>query len=311
MQRLFEGCQKGWLQVFAVIVITCCATGLNAKTYIGVMQGLAGEDFYQRQFDEQIEVIETSSNRLGANAELTLLTGEKATRQDALDWFNEMAGSVSSSDRVLFYFIGHGSYDDSDYKFNLRGPDLTGAELKQAFAELEVELKLLVNTSSSSGALLELFEEEPDTVLITATKSGRERIATRFGRFFVKALEEESADLDKNGMISAKESYDYAERETADFYTSEGLIATEHSVLQGEHANLVSLGSLVDLPTVESGSELAVLYQERDDMDFEIERLRIRRIGMSAEDYRRDFQALVIQLSVLQAKIEELEGVEP
>lgn len=302
---------KTSLNLLMAIVAICFAASLNAKTYIGVMQGLAGEDFYQQQFDAQIQVIEESSNRLGSSTEITLFTGDKATRQDALAWFEDMVESVSTDDRVLFYFFGHGSYDDTDYKFNLHGPDLTGEELKQAFADLDVELKLLVNTSSSSGALLELFEEESDTVLITATRSGRERIATRFGRYFVKALEDEAADLDKNGTISAKESYDYAERETADFYTSEGLIATEHSVLQGEHANLIALASLVERPAIEADSELAGLYQSRDEIDLEIERLRIRRIGMSEEDYRRDFQALLIQLSVLQAQIEELEGAGP
>ena len=293
------------------MLMAFCASDLSAKNYVGVLQGIAGENFYQGQFDEQVKVIEASSNRLGSNTELTLLTGEAATRESALEWFSEMASSVSSSDRVLFYYIGHGTYDGKDYKFNLQGPDLTGEELKQAFADLDAELKLLVNTSSASGALLELFEEEPSTVVITATRSGRQRIATRFGRFFVKGLEEESADLDKNGTISAKESYDYAERETADFYESEGLIATEHSVLQGEHANLVSLSSLADKPAIDPDSELAALYRERDEIDLEVERLRIRRIGMSDEDYRREFQALVIQLSVLQAGIDEIEGVEP
>eukprot|EP00903_Cladosiphon_okamuranus_P004392 g4390.t1 len=289
------------------LISLCLGLGSNAalaKTLVGLVQGLPGEDYYQRQFDEQAQSILDAAKNLTQETEVAVFQNDTASSEALLAWLGETAASSTAEDRLVLFFIGHGSYDDTGYKFNLPGPDLSGEALKNAVDAIDAELKLIVNTSSSSGALLEVFEEDAETLLITATKTGRERNATRFGRFFVEALADESADLDKNELISAKEAYEFAERATADFYSSEGLIATEHSVLKGEHANLVTLASLSDREPLEQSPELAELYQQREDIDLQIERLRMRRVGMNAEDYQQAFRDLLLRLSLLQAEID-------
>ena len=64
--------------------------------------------------------------------------------------------------------------------------------------------------------------------MITATKSGTEKNATVFARYWVAALRDAATDTDKNEAISAMEAFQYADRKTAEFYESQKRLATEH-----------------------------------------------------------------------------------
>lgn len=274
-----------------------------AEHYVLVVQGLAGEPFYQRQFDEQSSAIAAASQTLNPEQETLALTGANATKEAIQSWFQEIDSQAKNGDTVMVFLIGHGSHDQRDYKFNLRGPDLTGTELLTLLESNQASTKFVLNSSSSSGALLNAFKEK-DIILATATKSGREKNATRFGRFFSMALTEESADLDKDKRIDIAEAFAWAERATADFYTGEGLLATEHPQLQGSNADRVTLNRWQQRPANASNPKLKALYAERDKVDREVERLRIRRIGMSKDDYLLDFQELMLELADIQDQID-------
>ena len=75
--------------------------------------------------------------------------------------------------------VGHGSYDGEAYKLNLPGPDIDGDEFLSLLAAVPARSQLIVNTTSASGATLEAWAGDGRT-LITATRSGIERNATRF-----------------------------------------------------------------------------------------------------------------------------------
>lgn len=273
-----------------------------AEAYVAVVQGLAGEPFYQRQFDEQNASLVRASKTLGDNTTL-ILSGKNATKSALQDWFKEIAVKVTNNDTLLVYLVGHGSYDQRNYKFNLPGPDLTDQDLLELIDSSNAGTKFLLSGSSSSGALLEHFKDK-NIILATATKNGREKNATRFGRFFSIALETEAADLDKNKAISITEAFTWADRATADFYESEGLLATEHANLIGENADRVILNRWQQRPAAATNPALANLYQQRDDIDREIERLRLRRIGMSDDDYLLAFQQLILGLGDIQDLID-------
>ena len=95
--------------------------------------------------------------------------------------------------------VGHGSYDGEAYKLNLPGPDIDGDEFAKLLAAVPARSQLVVNTTSASGAVLEKWAAEGRT-LITATRSGFERNATRFAQHFAAALAAGSADINKNGV---------------------------------------------------------------------------------------------------------------
>ena len=84
-----------------------------------------------------------------------------------------------------------------------------------------------MNTTSASGGSIPALKK-PGRAVITATKSGTEKNATVFARYWVEALQDPAADVDKNEAISALEAFQYAERKTAEFYTSQKRLATEH-----------------------------------------------------------------------------------
>src|SRR5947208_10737789 len=91
--------------------------------------------------------------------------------------------------------------------------------------------QLIVNTTSASGGAIPALER-PGRAVIAATKSGSERNATVFARYWVEALRDPTADTDKNETISALEAYRYAEQKTAQFYETQKRLATEHAMLE-------------------------------------------------------------------------------
>ena len=71
-------------------------------------------------------------------------------------------------------------------------------------------------TSASGGAIPIL--QKPKRVVVTATKSGTEKNATVFARYFIEGLRDPAADADKNEVITVLEAFRYAEAKTAKFY---------------------------------------------------------------------------------------------
>ncbi len=296
------------------LILACISISGNAKSSVVIVQGLAGEDYYQRHFDEQVEKISEASAKLVEEGDLIVLSPEVA-KDEILATLKRVLENSASNDMVFLYLIGHGSYDGRNYKFNISGADFTGAELLELYASAE-STAVLINTSSSSGGLLKLFEEaELDNLhLVTATKSGAERTATRFGRHLADALLASEADIDKNQSISLQEAFDFAVRETQGFFDTEGLLATENARLQigaqSAAPGQIRLANLVARPSVSANQELANLYQQRDELDRQIDTLRLRRINMSDEDYLQQFQGLMIELSLLQGQIDDEEGAQ-
>jgi len=68
--------------------------------------------------------------------------------------------------------------------------------------------------------------------VIAATRTGTEKNATVFARYWAEALRDPAADVDKTETISALEAFRFAQRKTADFYESQKRLATEHAVLE-------------------------------------------------------------------------------
>ena len=61
--------------------------------------------------------------------------------------------------------------------------------------------QLIVNTTSASGGAVKALQRH-DRVVIAATKSGTEKNATVFARYWVEALQDPGADIDKNQIIT-------------------------------------------------------------------------------------------------------------
>ena len=125
--------------------------------------------------------------------------------------------------------IGHGTFDGKTTKFNLRGPDVTAADLARWLKPFSRPL-VVVDTTSCSAPLINTLSGS-NRVVVTATRSGYEENFTHFGHFLAEALSDPEADLDKDHQVSLLEAFLTAARQTAEFYKTEGRIATEHALL--------------------------------------------------------------------------------
>lgn len=292
-----------------VVLLSLPAIGW-AQQHVVIVQGLEGDPVYGEQFSAQVVGIETASQSLTAAANVHVLRGADASRRAILDLFQQLS-QAANLDQLIVYLIGHGSYDDHDYKFNLPGPDLTGADIAEALDAITTDNIVLVNTSSASGALKELVQKDR-RVMVLATRSGSERHATRFGVFFAEALATATADIDKNKTVSVAEAFGYAERKVADYFERNGQLATEHALLQGERADRFALAKLnkpVPRPAQRPvTAQLAKLLGQRDVLSTEIDALRLRRDELSPADYQGELMPKLLELARIEGAIEAEQG---
>lgn len=277
----------------------------SAALYITLVQGLGGMPEYAARFDTQRQQIASASRAMGGEDNLRIFHGEDATRDKLQAHFDSLARQMTDEDRLLIYLIGHGSFDGENYKFNIPGPDLDTEDFSGILDSLPGGPHVLINTSSTSGALLEPLAGD-NRILVTATRNGNERNATEFGTWLARGLVNEEADLNKNGFISVQEAFDFAQRQVADFYASTERLATEHPQLQGDGAGRFNIARLGEAPTTSDNEELNALLEERLAIDEEIETLQLRRGELSASEYNQQLRALILESASLSEQIEAL-----
>jgi hypothetical protein len=288
-----------------LLAALAAAPAANAELFYMIVGGLGGEAKYDEAFAGHARKLGDAAERtLGGDSGVTLLVGAEATREGIRAQLADLVERTTDADRLIVFLIGHGSFDGTEYKFNLPGPDIDGTELGQLLAAVPARSQLIVNTTSASGAVLEPWSAEGRTV-ITATRSGAERNATRFAEYWAAALSDDAADVNKNGVITAQEAFDYASRRVAESYESEGTLATEHPQLAGDNAAAFDVARL--MARVVTTPEQASLYAERDDLEEQIAALRLRRAELG-DDYLTQLQALLVKLALVQERLDAAEG---
>ncbi len=278
------------------------AAGARAEMYYLIVAGLGGETVYEDRFAAHTNALVQAANRtVGDDSRVSLLIGEDANREALRASLRELSIRTRESDSLAVFLVGHGSFDGKQYKLNLSGPDIDGDELAILLAAVPARTQLVVNATSASGAVLESWAAEGRT-LITATRSGAERNATRFAEHWAAALSSDEADTNKNGLITAQEAFDYAARKVADSYESEGTLATEHPQLVGDAAGLFDVSRLT--ARLIGTPELRALTAELEGLESQIAVLRLRREEMQADEYLAELQELLVQLALVQQQID-------
>ncbi|MBM3801626.1 MAG: hypothetical protein FJW26_04855 [Acidimicrobiia bacterium] len=250
----------------------------------------------------------------------SLATG-KATKAELAKAFDGLAANVPSDGRLLVLLIGHGSFDNNEYKFNLVGPDVTGTELKNWLDRFSNRQVVLVSSTPCSGVLTKALSRQ-GRIVITATKSEFESNKTIFAQFFVAAFQNKAADADKNSEISMLEAYQYTAQQVEAWYKEQGRLATEHPLLEdsgdataaprpspangeGLLAAKVSLSSASKaLPGAGSDSpELQALNAEKRRLEEAIQDLKYRKTALPEADYSSQMERLLIELAQTNQKI--------
>jgi len=288
-----------------VLLIVVPAAALS-EMHVVVIEGLSGEPRYAEQFGEQVAAIESAAKSLTGDSQIRVFRADEVSRDAILQYFENLKTGSSGSDQVALYLIGHGSYDDHEYKFNIEGPDLTGEDIAGMLDSLPSTSQLLVNTSSASGAMADLAQDD-NRMLILATRSGVERHATRFGNYFAAALTDPTADIDKNQIVSAAEAFSFAERQVDDYFERNGQLATEHPRMEGDRADRFGVARLGSVRPSTDDTVLTELIAERDALNARIESLRLDQENMTLADYRSELLRNMVELAETEEAIENRE----
>jgi len=305
------------------------------QTHLLVVTGLGGTPELRERFTEwSVRIVDAARSRYGLPESSVTWLAERpdadperidapSTREELQAVFRELAGRVTPEDRLLVILVGHGSWDGREARINLPGPDLTAAELAAMLDPVNAGSVAVVNTASASGPFLETLAA-PGRIVVTATRSGRERNATEFGRYFADALAGEGADTDKDGRVSILEAFVFAAREVERAYEERNLLLTEHAQLdddgdgrgtaapgeegdEGSLAGAFALSTPAATPTADD-PETRALLEERRRLEERVRGLRVRRDEMDPDAYDRALEELLLELARVNAEIRGREG---
>ncbi len=303
----------------ALALLGLPAQRVRADTYFLTVAGLGGEPDYEQRFRSLASELDRVLQ--GPENHVYTLSGPGASRASLVRTLRLISDAAKPQDDFVLILIGHGSYDGFEYKLNLVGPDISARELAALCNRIAAQRQLVVNTTEASGASIAALARRGRAV-IAATKSGTEKNATVFARYWVDALQDPTADLDKNDAISALEAFDYATAKTAAFYESQKRLATEHAVFEDTgHGAPVRAAStetgagrfLSSLTLVRLGSARAAaadpakrgLLARKEQLEQRIDTLKYQRAAMSAEDYKRQLTEALVQLAKVQEELDK------
>jgi hypothetical protein len=301
------------------VLLAAMALGAHAETYFLTVSGLGGEPDYEQRFTGWAkDADKILKSEPGAHSEV--LMGADATRANLEAKLRSLATQAKPTDFFVLMLIGHGTYDQINYKFNLPGPDITAQDLGALLDKIPAH-QLVVNMTSASGASIPILEK-PKRVVITATKSGTETNATVFARYWIEALRDPTADTDKNQIITALEAFKYAEAKTAKFFESQNRLATEHSLLEdtgkgegvkdpspangeGLIAGRFTLLHLGSVASFVNNPEKQKLLKRKEELESAIDELKYRKASMPLDEYRSQLQTYLVDLAKTQEELDK------
>jgi hypothetical protein len=295
----------------------------DRPTFILVV-GVPGAPEYASNFLHQAGLWQKACAQIDCRQIIIGLTNapDESQSKAATNDLQTLQGTLASEPKenageLWLVFIGHGTFDGKEARFNLRGPDVSTSDLAGWLKPFQRPL-VLINTASSSAPFLNRLSAT-NRVIITATRSGNEQNFARFGEYFAEAITAADADLDKDGQVSVLEAFLMASRKVAEFYKMDNRLTTEHALLDD---NGDGLGTPADwfhgLRVVKKPQEKAAVdgllarqicivrspaeamlgperRAERDALERQILLLRERKEGMPEDDYYRELEKLLLQ----------------
>ena len=317
LNRLYR-LRWGWAaSIFILLLLT---TTLHASTYYVTIAGLGGEPDYEQRFTETAKELDRTF-RASTGAHVYTFYGPQATRAKLSETLATIAHEAKSDDDLILTLIGHGSFDGIEYKFNLVGPDLSGPDLAAMLDRIPTRRQLVVDTTSASGGAISALER-PGRAVIAATKTGTEKNATVFARYWAEALQDPASDVDKSEAISAMEALNYADKKTAAFYETQKRLATEHAVFEdtgkGEAIKIKDAsgrqGTLLgSITVVRIGAAQAAmndpakhdLMMKKEELEQKIDELKYQKAAMEPGEYKKALTAALLELAKVQGALEQ------
>lgn len=311
---------RRWLIALAWLTMTGVAAvraDAQPQRFALIVTGAAGGPEYATQYarwSDDLAKTLVESLKFDADRVTVLSDSPQPALASTADNVRRLIGSIrdrmTRDDILLVVLIGHGTFDGTDAKFNLVGPDLESADWAGLVRPLPGTV-VVVNTSSASFPFLERLTG-PRHVVITATDSAAQRFDTVFAEYFVRGLIDPTADLDKNGRISIWETFASVSGAIRRHYQQRGQLSTERALLDdngdgvgkdagdpGDDGSLASRTYLDEsLPGAAPTDEVLLkLLQKKATLEADVEDLKIRRAFLSREQYAQEFERLMIELA--------------
>lgn len=296
------------------------SAGTNHSTILLVV-GAAGESEFGEQFATWAARWQAAAKRAHAGiVTIGLDTNAAVADREALQ--KTLAGERKEGPAELWLvLLGHGTFNGREAKFNLRGPDVSSSNLVDWLKPFRRPVAIIDCSAASAPFLRNL--SGTNRVIMTATRSGNEQNFAHLGRYLAESVADPAADLDKDGQTSLLEAWLMAARRTAEFYQTEGRLATEHSLLDD---NGDGLGTPSDwfrgIRAVKQAKEGAALdglrahqfhlvrsaaeeqmppewRARRDALELQVAALRDRKSRMNEDEYYARLEKLVLEIARL------------
>ena len=310
------------------------------QTHILVVTGLSGDPAYAEQFHTWAStIVDAAAGRYELPADNVTWLAERVEadpeRIDARSTSENVEAAVTAiadrarpNDHVLILLIGHGSYQNGESRFNLPRRDLTAEDYDLLLERLQGQRVSFVNTATSSGGFIQALSGAGRTV-VTATRSGGQWNETVFGGHFVAAFADGSEESDQNrdGRVSVLEAFEYAVAQVSRVYESDGRLQTEHALLDdnGDREGtrepdpvssdgalartlFISAGEGAGIPGWPEDPALRALYQERLEIQEQIEALQATRGGTDEAIYQAELEKLLVAIALKGREIREAEA---
>ncbi len=279
---------------FALLFLAASAFGAEYRLTVA---GLGGEPDYEQRF----AALAADTAKYGG---AQVLSGTQATREAIKAAIDKVAAQSRADDTFILTLIGHGTFDGLVYKFNIPGPDVSADELRAWLEKVQAKQLVVVATSCSGAASTVL--KAPNRAVITATKSGTEKNAVVFSRYWVEAMRDASADADKSDSVSAQEAFNYAKQKTASFYEMQKRLATEHPVMDdsgiGARFTLVRFGAA---QRALNDPQKRMMLAHKEALEAAIDALKLEKAAMPIAEYKQKLNALLVELARIQEELDK------
>lgn len=314
----------------AIAMTLVGALGWAGSVYAGdqyalVVTGASGGNPYAAKYDGWRQAFVTTLRQtFGYPQDHVIVLAEHdrdgaqmATRENVRRALGDLRRRLTNDDQLVVLLIGHGtSMDGEEAKFNLVGPDLSASEWMELLRPLPGRL-VFVNTSSASFPFLRKLATK-GRIVLTATDSSAQQFETVFPEFFIHALTDPEADLDKNGRVSIWEAFTYASSAVQRVFQEKGQLPTERPLLDdtgagiGREAQTPGPDGAIakitylqpDAPiAVPTDGEAAQLFRRRAELESQVEALKARKDTMPADQYDAELERLLVEIARVSAQI--------
>ena len=261
-------------KLLCALLAAICALAVQARaaTYYVIVSGLGGEPDYEQRFTAAANELDKIFKAADPAARVYSLTGAHATAAQLIETLSMIARDAKA---------------DDDF-----GPDLPAAEIAAMCDRIAARRQLVVDTTSASGGAIQALIR-PGRAVVAATKSGTEKNATVFARYWVDAFQDPSADTDKSDSISAMEAFTYAAKKTAEFYDSQKRLAS---------FTLLRLGA-----SRQAANDPAkrALLEQKDTLEQKIDSLKYQKAAMDPADYKKQLTDALVELAKVQGELDK------